>query len=316
MLNRGLYLLSIILFFSCSYNRVTTNNKTSMNDTNMSKAFEDSNALIAEGASLQLVSNQFRFTEGPSVDGDGNVFFTDQPNDKIWKYSNDGQLSVFLDKTGRSNGTYFDNNGNLITCADEHNQLWKISMDKKIDVLINDFQGKKLNGPNDLWIDKKGGIYFTDPFYQRPYWTRNKPEIEEQQVYYLPTTGDKQLRVVAGNFKKPNGIIGTPDGKHLYIADIGDSKTYRYSIGEDGTLTDRQLFAPMGSDGMTIDEHGNIYLTGNGVTVFNNKGQKIKHIPVPAKWTANICFAGKEKNKLFITASESVYVLDMKVKGI
>jgi gluconolactonase len=110
----------------------------------------DSN-IIADGAMPRLISRQFSFTEGPATDSKGNVYFTDQPNNKIWKYGIDGRLSVFLDSAGRSNGMYFDRSGNLISCADEQNQLWSIDRKKKIKVLINDVDGKKLNGPNDVW---------------------------------------------------------------------------------------------------------------------------------------------------------------------
>ncbi len=271
-------------------------------------------SIIADGATLQLLSNQFSFTEGPAADADGNVYFTDQPNDKIWKYSTDGKLTIFLDRTGRSNGLYFDKKGNLIACADENNQLWQIGPDKKISVLVNNFKGQKLNGPNDLWIDAKAGIYITDPYYQRPYWQRTTPEISGEKVYYLPPA-TSELMLASDNFKKPNGIIGTPDGKQLYVADIGDNKTYRFDINSDGTLSNQKVFVHQGSDGMTIDERGNIYLTGDGVTVYNKDGEKIEHIAVPAKWTANVTFGGKEKNTLFITASENVFMLRMKTKG-
>ena len=270
--------------------------------------------LIADGAKLQLISKQFKFTEGPAADKKGNVFFTDQPNDKIWEYDTNGKLSVFMDKTGRSNGLYFDKKGNLIACADEQNQLWSISPQKKITVLVNDFEGKKLNGPNDLWIDNKGGIYITDPYYQRDYWTRKKPDLDGEKVYYLPK-GKHQLVMVADDLQQPNGIIGTPDGKFLYVADIKANKTYRYEIKADGTLTNRQLFAEKGSDGMTMDNRGNIYLCGNGVFIFNPEGKQLSHIAVPENWTGNICFGGKNKDELFITASEGIYVLKMKVKG-
>jgi gluconolactonase len=121
---------------------------------------------------------------------------------------------------------------------------------------------------------------------------------------------------VINDLKQPNGIIGTPDGKTLYVADIKAGKTYKYLIQADGSLTGKTLFASMGSDGMTIDKKGNIYLTGKGVTVFNSKGEKIDHIPVDAGWTANVCFGGKEMKTLFITASESFYGLKMKVAGV
>jgi gluconolactonase len=263
----------------------------------------------------RLISNQFSFTEGPAVDKSGNVFFTDQPNDKIWKYETTGKLSVFLDKAGRSKGLYFDKKGNMLACADEHDQLWSISPAKKITVLVKDYQGHRLNGPNDLWIDPKGGVYLTDPYYQRSYWDRQSPDIDGEKVYYLPK-GKKELVMVADSLLKPNGIVGTPDGKYLYVADIKGSKTYKYTIAKDGTLKDRTLFVAQGSDGMTLDSKGNLYITGNGITVYNSMGEKIDHIDVPAKWTANICFGGKGRNELFITASESIYLLKMNVKGV
>ena len=172
-----------------------------------------------------------------------------------------------------------------------------------------------MNGPNDLWINPhNGGIYFTDPYYQRPYWTRTSPEIERQKVYYLQK--HKKPIVVADNLEQPNGIIGTPDGKYLYVADIKADKTYKYRIAGDGSLIERTLFASKGSDGMTIDQKGNVYITGKGVTVYDSKGKLIEHIDVPGEWTANITFGGKNKNLLFITATTSVYTLKMKVKGV
>jgi gluconolactonase len=284
--------------------------------TNLNIVSHQGDSLIARGATLKRISDQFSFTEGPSVDKKGNIFFTDQPNDKIWKYDVDGKLSVFMDKTGRSNGTYFDHKGNLLTCADEKNELWSIDPGGKVTVLLKDFQGHRLNGPNDLWEDMKGGIYFTDPYYQRPYWDRKAPDIKGEKVYYLPK-GKKEAIVVADDLLKPNGIVGTPDGKFLYVADIKDNKTYKYKINTDGSLSNKRLFAEQGSDGMTLDNKGNIYLTGTaGVTIYNKEGQKIKTIEVPSKWTANVCFGGKKKNMLFITASESIYTLAMKVKGV
>jgi gluconolactonase len=272
-------------------------------------------SILAAGMVPQLVSAQFAFTEGPAVDREGNIFFTDQPNNRIWKYATDGKLSVFLDSAGRSNGMYFDKKGNLISCADEHNQLWSISTKGKVKVLVTLYAGKHLNGPNDLWIDNKGGIYITDPYYQRDWWTRKAPEITGENVYYLPA-GKQELLPVAEDLLKPNGIVGTRDGQNLYVADIKANKTWKYHILPDGRLTDKQLFVNQGSDGMTLDNRGNVYLTGNGVTVYGPQGDKLLHIPIPAKWTANVCFGGKDRSVLFITASESVYILQTLVKGV
>ncbi|MFT3935777.1 MAG: SMP-30/gluconolactonase/LRE family protein [Chitinophagaceae bacterium] len=275
----------------------------------------DTMGLIKPGASLQKLPQQFIFTEGPAVDKAGNIYFTDQPNDKIWKYSVDGSLSLFMDKTRRSNGMYFDKKGNLLSCADEQDELISIAPDKKITVLLDNFGGKKMNGPNDLWIDKSGGIYFTDPYYQRDYWQRKKPDLDKQQVYYLPK-GKKEAFVVDSVLAQPNGIVGTPDNKYLYVADLRGNKTFRYEIKGEGKLANRTEFAPMGSDGMTLDEKGNLYLTGRGVSVFDKSGKKIAVIPVAAGWVGNICFGGSNRQTLFITASESVYTLQMQVKGV
>lgn len=275
----------------------------------------DSIKVVAAGARLQLVSKQFAFTEGPAVDKKGNIYFTDQPNDKIWKYDINGKLSLFMEKTGRSNGLYFDHKGNIISCADEKNELWLINKKGKVTVLLTGFQGHRLNGPNDLWIDAKGGIYFTDPYYQRDYWDRKKPDIEGQKVYYLPK-GNKAAFIVDSLLMQPNGIVGTPDGKFLYVADIRANKTYKYQIADDGKLMNRQLFVAQGSDGMTLDNQGNLYLAGGGVTVYDSAGIKVGNIPVPAAWVGNICFGGRDRTTLFITASESVYTLQMQVKGV
>ena len=279
-------------------------------------AFAQQSPVIKDGAKLTLISEDFSFTEGPAVDKYGNVYFTDQPNNKILKWSPEsGSIETYLEESLRSNGLYFDHDGNLLACADEKNQLIKIDSGKNVTVLINDFEGLRLNGPNDLWVDSKGGIYFTDPFYQRPYWSHDSKEIDPERVYYFtPSTGE--LVVVADDVVKPNGIIGSADGTLLYIADIEDQKTYAYEINEDGSLGNRTLITEMGSDGMTLDNEGNLYLTGNGVTVFDSEGNQIEHIEVPQGWTANVTFGGADQETLFITALGAVYTLDMKVHGI
>jgi gluconolactonase len=271
--------------------------------------------IIAEGAKVEKLAGGFKFTEGPAVDAEGNVFFTDQPNNRIHKWSVDDKLSVFHNNPGRANGLYFDKKGNLLACADLNNELWSIDMNGKVTVLVKGYKGKKLNGPNDLWEDPKGGIYFTDPFYKRPYWNRGPMEQDGQHVYYLHP-GRKKLIRVTEDLVTPNGIIGTPDGRKLYVADLGARKTYVYGINSDGTLSGKKLFCSMGSDGMTIDNEGNVYLTGRGVTVFNSAGKEIEHIDIEAGWTANVCFGGRDRHTLFITAQESLFALRMQVKGV
>ena len=272
--------------------------------------------IIKRGANLTKVASDYSFTEGPAVDKMGNIYFTDQPNNRILKWSTNGSISTFMENAGRSNGLYFDHDGSLLSCADEKNELWKIGMNKKVEVLVKDFNGKRLNGPNDLWLAPNGGIYFTDPFYKRKWWAHTEKEIEKENVYYL-APDRKTLTMVATDFIRPNGIVGTKNGKSLYVVDINDKKTYRFTINPDGTLSDRQLFCEMGSDGMTLDKKGNLYLTNKeGVVVFNKKGEKIQTIPTGENWTANVVFGGKKKKTLFVTAMGSVYTMKMRVKGM
>jgi|GEM_PF-101837 len=270
-------------------------------------------ALLAEDAEIVKICGGFSFTEGPAADKAGNVFFTDQPNNRIYQWSVKNKLSVFHDSAQRSNGLYFREDGTLLACADEQCRLISLDQKGRISVLAGEFDGKPFNGPNDLWIDPSGRIYFTDPYYQRPWWTRTAPDQDCEGVYCLEPSG--RLFRVADDFKKPNGIIGTPDGKILYVADIGTWRIYRYDILPDGSLSGKKWFAPEGSDGMTLDEKGNVYLTNSAVSVYGPAGLKIASIPVP-EMPSNACFGGKDRKTLFITARTSLYALKMKVRGM
>ena len=271
--------------------------------------------LYTKGIKPEKLAGDFQFTEGPACDKKGNIFFTDQPNNRILKWSTDHKLSTFVENSGRANGMFFDKKGDLISCSEEKNELWSIAPNGMVTVLVKDYKGKRLNGPNDLWIAPDGGIYLTDPFYKRPWCDYETPEQDGQHVYYLPPGANKLIRVV-DDLQQPNGIIGTPDGKHLYIADIRSHKIWRYIVGKDGMLSDKSLFAEQGSDGMTIDNKGNIYLTGKGVTIYDSHGVLVEKIPVPENSTSNVCFGGKDHHLLFITAWTSVYGVKMKVKGV
>ena len=276
-----------------------------------------SNEIVAEGETPVKVADSYSFTEGPATDARGNVYFTDQPNNRIYRWDcESGEITLFTDQSGRSNGMYFDAQGNLIACADMDNQLWSFNMKGQHNILVTDYREKLLNGPNDVWIAKNGGYYLTDPYFKRDYWTR-APECQQpvEGLYYL-APGSKQLVMLDSTLNQPNGLVGTPDGKYLYVAEAKANRILRYDIQTDGSLSNRQVFADMGSDGMTIDDRGNIYLTGDGVTVFDKNGHKIAHFPIPEDWTANVCFGGKERNILFITASKSVYTLKMLVHGV
>jgi gluconolactonase len=220
-----------------------------------------------------------------------------------------------MQPSGRANGMMFDAQGNLIACADERNELWSIAPDKKVTVLVKDFQGLRLNAPNDVWVAPNGAIYFTDPFYKRKWWSHTTMALTNEEVYHL-SPDKKTLQRVTEDLKKPNGITGTPDGKKLFVSDIRAAQTWRYDIQSDGSLTNKTLFCSLGSDGMTIDVEGNLYLTGKGVTVFDKDGKQIDHIDVPGeKWAANVSFGGPDRQTLFITATESLYSIRLRVKG-
>jgi gluconolactonase len=275
----------------------------------------DLSSVIDPGTGIEKLSGEFSFTEGPAADKAGNVYFTDQPNDRIMLWSADGKLSTFMQPSGRSNGLFFDNKGNLWSCADEKNELWCILPDRTINKVLDKFDGKLFNGPNDLWISDDGSVFFTDPFYKRPWWDHAEKPQDKQCVYYL-SPDHKTLKRIADDLKQPNGIIGTPDGKTLYVSDIGDNKTWAYRINNDGTLSGKRLFCEMGSDGMTTDNRGNLYLTGKGVTVFDKTGKRLGNIAVPESWTANVCFGGRDRKELFITASKGLYRIRTRIRGV
>ena len=274
--------------------------------------------VIAPGTKLEKLAGGFAFTEGPTCDAQGNLFFTDQPNDRILKWSADGKFSTFLQPAGHANGMYFDPHGNLVACAETKNELWSIAPDKTVTVLATNYLGKIFNGPNDVWLAPNGSLYFTDPFYKRSWGGTNVVRVAGEKVYFL--SADRQIfRSVIEDFKKPNGITGTPDGTTLFVADIRANKTWRYDILADGSLTNKSLFCAKGSDGMTIDAEGNLYLcatgTTNGVSAFDPTGKLIDHIDVPERWSANVCIGGADHQTLFITASESLYAIKLRVKG-
>ena len=262
--------------------------------------------VIAPGEELKKIASGFTWAEGPVEDREGNLFFTDNRENLLHRMTPDGTVSVFLKEAHRANGLFLDRDGCIIACTGTPKQL--VSMDRHgtMTVVVDSFEGKTLNAPNDLWIDPKGGIYFTDP-----YWGKEKGR--DRVLYLFPDR--KKLILATGEMIKPNGVLGTPDGKRLYVSDWNEKKTYVFTINEDGTLSDRKLFAPEGDDGLTMDTEGNVYLTGDAVTVYNSTAKKIETIEIP-ETAANVCFGGKDKRTLYITARTSLYSISMRVKGM
>jgi len=302
----------------------------------------DPNGLISPSSHGQLTTlgTGFSFTEGPAVDRHGNVFFTDQPNDRIYRWdAGTGDITLFLQGTGRANGMAFDKDGNLITCSDLHGEIWKIFPDGSHVVLIKNYKGKLLNGPNDVWINPvNGGMYFTDPIFPRPYWDAGDPRQQNWEphhseqaavgkggyVYYLAPGATALVRVTteAMGWKSdvwPNGVVGTPDGKKLYVnLWSGDSKggTFLFDINADGTLSNMRKHTEFGGDGMSMDALGNIYISnGFGVKVIDPDGKDILTIPTGGGATNNT-FAGRDDKILVITGPvDRVNAIKMSVKG-
>ena len=202
----------------------------------------------------------------------------------------------------------FDLSGNLIACEGGEGRLISIDTEKQITVLADQYKGVRFNEPNDLWIDAQGGIYFSDPVYQ------SNISQDGEHVYYLSPKRSELTRVIS-NLTRPNGLVGTADGKTLYVADHGTSQTYAYTIKVDGALSDKRLFTASGSDGMDLDAAGNLYLTtSNQVRIYDPAGNLLHIIPT-AENPTNLAFAGADHNISFITARKAVYTAKITVSS-
>lgn len=287
------FLLSLTLLYSCTSTKVD-----SIDD------------IIKENATIEQVATGFKFTEGPVNDAKGNIYFTDIPNNHIHKWNvSEKRLSLFLKDSGGANGLWINDEGKILACQGTNRKIVMIDPDTKSSlVLASMYKGRPFNKPNDLWRDNKGGIYFSDPNY------RKEPLSQDgEHVYYRNAMG-KITRVI-NDFERPNGVIGTKDGKLLYVTDRNGGKTFVYTINPDGSLSNKKKIADVGSDGMTLDEYGNLYVTTKVIEVYSPLGLKIAEIKIP-ETPSNICFGGKEGKTLFITARKSLYSLETNIKGM
>ncbi len=271
--------------------------------------------VVAPGTVPEKLADGFKFTEGATVNKAGEFYFVDQPNNKILRWTRKEGVTTFMEPAGRANGMCFAPDGNLLVCADEKTELWSVTPDKKVTVLTKSYEEKPFNGPNDVWaMPQGGGCYFTDPFYKRSWWDYSEPPQPTRQVYWLAAGGKPER--VTDDLTQPNGLVGTPDGKVLYVSDIDARQTWAYDIQADGKLANKRLFCEFGSDGMTIDADGRLYLTGReGVYVYSAQGESLGIIKIPEAWTANLCIGGPKRDTLFITALKSIYAVQLKVKG-
>ena len=266
-------------------------------------------SLVQPDATLTSLMSGLQFGEGPAADSQGNVFFSDVAADTIHEWPLSGNPSVFRTSSGGANGLFVDKTGNVVACESDNGRVVSISTQGVVTVLAAQYNGKRFNEPNDLWIDAKGGIYFTDPVF----W--GTLAQDGQHVYYISSDRSTVTRVIS-DMTKPNGLIGTPDGTTLYVSDYGAGATWRYTVNADGTLSNKTLFVGVGSDGMELDDEGNVYLTTdtNGVVIYSSAGAQIQTIATPERPT-NLCFGGSDRRTLFITTQHGLYSIRLRVQG-
>ncbi len=271
--------------------------------------------ILAPDAAIEKIAGDFRFTEGPAADAAGSIYFTDIPNSRILRFDPIGKVvTVLREDSGAANGLMVTPEGALLICEGGNRRLARLA-DGQIEVLADGFGGKKLNSPNDLAIDARGGIYFTDPRYGK----RDDMEMDVEGVYYLRPSGEL-LRVI-DDLVRPNGLVLSLDGRTLYVADNAAKTIWSYAVRKDGLLENGKKWAGMnldargGGDGMTIDERGNVYCAGQGcIWVWNPQGRLVTKIDVPES-PANCCFGGSGGRTLFITARTSLYRIRLEVRG-
>ena len=267
--------------------------------------------LIADGAQVVEVQGGFAFIEGPVSDAVGNLYFTDIDNNRLHKLAPTGDLSNFHEPSNRANGLTLDLDGGLLICEQEAQRLVKMNANGTISVIADGYQGKPFNSPNDAWVHPNGSIYMTDPRYQYPQGSL----AQDGEYVYRISPQRNEVTAIITDIPKPNGVVGTEDGKTLYIASTELRKVFRYTINEDGSVANRTEFADQGSDGMTLDEHGNVYLTWlGGVSIRNPSGEQIDFIRTE-QMPANVGFGGRDGKTLFMTARTSLYSLQMNVEA-
>jgi gluconolactonase len=274
-------------------------------------AGQERGTLVAPGAILDKLAGGFEFTEGPAVDEHGDIFFTDLPPNRIHKWSVASRtVTLFREESGRANGLYVDRAGHVIACEGIPRRITSTDRAGNVTVIADRIGDKPFNRPNDLWIHPQGGIYFTDPAYGP------EPDRDVEGVYYISPDRRSVTRVAAG-LDRPNGIVGAGGGTTLYVAELGGRRTWAYPINPDGSLGDRRLVVAKGSDGMTVDADGRLYLTNlqaNAVDIHTPRGDLVESIPVPER-PSNVTFGGPDRRTLFITAQTSLYAIRMRVAG-
>ena len=258
----------------------------------------------------RLLADGFEFTEGPALGPDGLVYFSDVRGSRIHTYDPaTGQISVYREPSFRSNGLVWTPNDSLIACESESRRITEQTTDGTVKTIVERYADKRLNSPNDLTLDGVGGFYFTDPRYGN----RDDLQQEMEAVYYV--SRDRKIARVIDDLQRPNGIELSHDGRTLYVADTELDRVFAWDVNGPGKISNRRVFAERGSDGMTIDELGNLYLTqGNSVHIYGATGQPLHRIDFATAPT-NVTFCGPQRRDLFVTARTAVYLVPMQVAG-
>lgn len=267
---------------------------------------------------IKQLHTGFAFTEGPAAADDGAVFFTDIPNARIHKSDVDGKLTTVQEESGHANGLMFDASGLLVKCEMD-GQVTRLSLsDHQQRAVATQYNGKRFNAPNDLVIDRQGGVYFTDPHFRAP-----DPLPQDTTAFYYVHPDGKVARL-ADDLQAPNGIILSPDEQTLYVIPSMQAEMMAYTVESPGRLSNGRVFCRLkqpagsnngGGDGLTIDESGNLYITtALGLQVYSPAGDLLGIIEFPEQ-PANVTFGGPNFDTLYVTARTSVYTAPMKIKG-
>ncbi|MCC6444099.1 MAG: SMP-30/gluconolactonase/LRE family protein [Armatimonadetes bacterium] len=274
--------------------------------------------LVSRDAALEKVAEGFQFTEGPVWHPKGYLLFSDIPANRIYKWKPGGKAEVFREPSDNSNGLTLDRQGRLLACEHSNRRVSRTERGGKLTVRASEFEGKRLNSPNDIVVKSDGSLYFTDP----PYGIRAQEQVLPfQGIYRLSPRG--KLTLLVKDFDRPNGLALSPDEKTLYIADSSERSHIRaFDVKPDGTLangrllTDLKGLEPGVPDGMKVDARGNIFSTGpGGVWVIAPDGRTLGIIRVP-EVAANCAWGEADGKTLYITASTGLYRIRLRTAGI
>ncbi len=279
--------------------------------------------VVDAGTKVEFIKDGFKGTEGPIALADGSVIFTETQASRITRIAADGTTSTFLENSNGSNGLAFNPKGELITVQNLNPRVGIVYPAGHEKVFADQYEGKPFQRPNDLVLDKRGGVYFTDiGVAPKP----ENPEPARPAVYYITPDG-KLLRVVS-DVERPNGVQLSPDENTLYVANTAGECVLAYDILADGTLGPRKNFAKLegltktnagglssGADGLAVDAEGRLYVASNaGVQVFGAKGEALGIIPLPQK-PQNLAFAGKDKKTLYVVGRGAAYKVALQTPG-